>query len=143
MKLTIEDNPETIKRYGHLRPAPPWGSVRCSAKCPGTTRTCTRERGHRGPHVTHGTFRKVVAVWDSGAEGRSVEPTRSSRKLRRSRGGSAPRAPQADGWLGSLKAFWGALRRITPSMEEVLLIALGLTMAWFAVDTALRIMGWK
>jgi len=143
MKLTLEENPETIKRYGHLRPAPPWGSVRCSAKCPGTTRTCTREKGHRGPHAAHGSFRKVLAVWDSSAEGRSLEPARSARKLRGPRRREVPKAPGDEGFLASVKAVWKAIRRITPSMEEILLIALGLTMAWFAVDTALRIMGWK
>jgi hypothetical protein len=66
MKLTIKDNPEAIKRYGHIKPAPLWGSVRCAAKYPGSVRACTLERGHTGVHVAHGRFRRVVAVWDEG-----------------------------------------------------------------------------
>ena len=67
MRLTREEHPEAIKRYGHIKRARGWRVRPCAAKCPGTTRTCTRGEGHRGPHVAHGAFRKVVAVWDSDA----------------------------------------------------------------------------
>lgn len=64
MKLTVEQHPESIGRYGHVRPAR--GGKVCRQLCPGTTRTCSQPRGHHGPHVAHGLFRMVVAVWDLG-----------------------------------------------------------------------------
>ena len=59
-----ETHPEEIEKYEHIKPAPTFGPVRCFAKCPGTPRTCTLERGHAGPHVAHGFPKKVMAVWD-------------------------------------------------------------------------------
>jgi hypothetical protein len=64
MKLTIENDPETVRRYGYIKPAPRLGGRRCGARCPGTTRMCTLKREHRGPHVAHGRFKRVLAVWD-------------------------------------------------------------------------------
>ena len=71
MRLTVEHNREAIKRYRDVKLAPTWGTVRCRAKCPGTQRSCTLEVDHRGPHVAHGRFRKVVAVWDAGIKAQS------------------------------------------------------------------------
>ena len=140
MKLTVEENREAIRRYRHVKPAPIWGAVRCSARCPGTRRSCTLERGHRGPHVAHGRFKKVVAVWDAG-----IKVRKSEEKAKR-----AVRATARDGWDGglvaALVAFGGHVVRRAPTMEQVLLLILFLAMVGFAIDVALRIIaeasGW-
>jgi hypothetical protein len=75
MRLTLESNPESLKRYGHMKPARASGLVQlCSNPCPGTTRRCGLEKAHRGPHVAFGLFRKVVAVWDADAETHRPSP---------------------------------------------------------------------
>ena len=137
MKLTIEENRETIKRYGHIKPASRWGSVRCSAKCPGSSRTCTLEEGHRGPHVAHGKFNRVVAVWGEGVKVRKTEP-----KARRV-AGSTPGNPFREGGIAAaLGTFWNRLvRRLPFSIEEGFLLILALAMVGFALDWALRILG--
>ena len=136
MKLTVEENRETIKRYGHIKPAPIWGSVRCSARCLGPPRTCTLEEGHRGPHVAHGWFKKVLAVWDSGIKAR-----RSEEKAKRAVGAVARSGSRNVGLVAALKAFWRRVIRRAPPMEEALLLILALSMAGFAIDWALRILG--
>lgn len=136
MKITVEESPEAIKRYSHIRPSPK-GSMRCSALCPGTRRTCTLERGHRGLHVAHGRFKKVVAVWEG--PGRALEPrTRAKRATR-----ASPRRDLRDvGLVATVRAFWSRLvRRPQFSMEEVLLLVFALAMAGFVIDWALRILG--
>ena len=130
MRLTAERDPETIKRYGHIKPARGWGVHVCSARCPGTTRTCTLEAGHRGPHVAHGAFRKVVAVWDDGG----MEAHPSVQRLRSSLEGRAASGVRKDDRESSV-AFW---RQMVPShfsVEEaallaLLLVVLGLAFYW-------------
>jgi len=134
MKLTITDNRERIKRYGHVKPAPR-GSVRCLAKCPGTLHTCTLKRGHAGPHVAHGRFKKVVAVW----EGR-IDVPKLQKRAGRTAGARTRKGLRGGGLVPALKAFWGRLARRTPSLEEVFLLVLALSMAGFAIDWALRIL---
>lgn len=135
MRLTIEENPETIKRYSHIRPAFVWGSVRCSAWCPGTSRNCTLEKDHKGPHVAHGFFRNVVAVWDERSKVRKSEVS-ASRDLRE----VTPRGLRGKGLLSALMAFRGRIVRRAPSIEEVVFLVFALGMVWFAIDWALRIM---
>ncbi|MGW8267218.1 MAG: hypothetical protein ACWGSQ_12705 [Longimicrobiales bacterium] len=136
MKLTVEENPETIKRYGHLRPAPRWGAERCSARCPGTSRNCTLEAGHRGHHVAHGLFRRVVAVWDSGGQAEKAH-----RKGKRPGAAVVKPGVRAGGAAVALRAFWGRIRRSPPSLEGVFLFVLAVSMVGFALDWALRILG--
>lgn len=122
MKLTIEDHRETIKGYGHVKPAPMWGAVRCATRCPGAvSRICTLAVDHSGPHVAHGRFKKVVAVWDGGA----VVPSRS----------------RDEGPVSVFEALRGRLLGIMPSMEEGLLLILFLGMVGFVVDWTLRLLG--
>jgi len=64
MKILRETDPEAIKNYEHIKPAPTFGPIRCFAKCSGTNRTCTLSKGHTGSHVAHGFRKKVMAVWD-------------------------------------------------------------------------------
>ncbi|MGB1657818.1 MAG: hypothetical protein ACPHO4_10740, partial [Longimicrobiales bacterium] len=66
MRLTVEEHPEAIKRYAHLKPVRGFRARACYAGLPGTSRSCTRKTGHRGPHVAHGRFSRLLAVWDSG-----------------------------------------------------------------------------
>ena len=136
MKLTIEDNPEAIKRYRHIRPAPRAGTIPCSVGCPGTTRTCTQKRGHGGPHIAHGRFKRVEAVWDRGAQISSPRlPMKKVTKTlkERERGGS--------GFLAGLRSAWKAIVPKEHFIEEALLILFALGMVWFAIDWALRIIG--
>jgi hypothetical protein len=132
MKLNIEEDRETIKRYKHIRPAP-WGSVTCSARCPGTLRTCTLKRGHSGPHVAHGTLKKVVAVWDKDAKSEGEAKGAVS---------ALTRTP------GRSRGFFGALitlrNRVIPkphAVEAGLFLIFALAMVGFAIDWALRILG--
>lgn len=143
MRLTIEKDRERIKRYGHIRPAPAWGAGRCSAVCPGTSRTCTLEKGHRGPHVAHGLFRRVVAVWDAGIKNPATRTRGSAGRVRRVPPTVARREGRDTGLAASLRRLWGRISRRAPSMEGVLLVVLGLGMVWFAIETALRILGWR
>jgi hypothetical protein len=134
MKLTIEDNRDGIKRYRHIQPVARLGGPPCSVRCPGTQRTCTLKRGHSGPHVAHGVFRRVLAVWDAGATASG-----SGGKLKRV-GVGFPRGGQGKP-LGALEALRHFIVRRVPSLEEVVFLVLGLAMAGFAVDWALRILG--
>ena len=141
MKLTVEENPETTKRWDHIRPAPIWGGVRCSDKCPGSTRTCALAKNHKGPHVAHGVFNRVMAVWDAGVQNRGSNARRAVGRVRRAVGTDARSAPRDEGVMASLGRFWRRLSRLAPSMEGALLIILCLGMVLFAIDTALRILG--
>jgi hypothetical protein len=134
MKLTVEHDSETIGRYGHVRPAPIWGG-RCSARCPGSMRTCTLGRGHRGTHIAHGIFRKVLAVWDEDVEVRPSGDTTTRAAGDRARTGLRKRA------LVSLEALRDRVARLFTSVEEVSLLILFLAFVWFAIDWALRIIG--
>jgi len=134
MKLTLDKNRERIKRYSHIKPAPR-GSVRCFTKCPGTLHTCTLKKGHAGPHVSHGRLKRVVAVW----EGRVNAPTMPKR-VGRTVAATPRRDLRTRGLVPALKAFWGRVSRRTPSLEEVFLLVLALSMAGFAIDWALRIL---
>jgi hypothetical protein len=132
MKLTVEDNRETIKRYAHLKPAPAWGSNRCGAACPGSPRTCTLEGGHRGPHVAHGLFRRVVAVWDSGARTRTSDDR--SKGLVRA-------ASRNDAAQGGLVAALRTFRAVVPSMETGIYLFFFLIMVGFGLYFVLLILG--
>ena len=143
MRLTVEENRETIKRWGHIRPAPLWGSVRCSARCPGSARRCTRTKNHRGPHVAHGVFRRVVAVWDTGLKDPGSDARKLLKRARKAAGTSLQSAPRDQRGMAALGRFWRRAIRMAPSMEGALLIILCLGMVLFAIDAALRILGWR
>lgn len=64
--ITRKDNPEEINKYAHIKRGPMF-SPHCFDKCPdGSLTTCSREKGHSGPHVAHVGFFKpyVSVVWD-------------------------------------------------------------------------------
>lgn len=136
MKLTLEDSPERLKRFSHIKPAPKRRSVLCEVKCPGTLRTCTRERGHSGPHVAHGRFKRVVAAWESG-----VDVTKFDGRARR----PVPPPVRAPDQGGQAKVAWKAFRewavRRWERLDELLLFILAMSMAGFAIDWFLRAVG--
>lgn len=108
--------------------------TRCGRVCPGTSYTCTRERGHRGPHVAHGLLGRLRAVWDAPA-GRPEEPSRktgpSSRAPRR-RG--RPVGLRKEGSKSFLESAGKALKFLDEHGEEIALIVFFLAFVWFAVD---------
>jgi len=136
MKFTIEENREELNRYRHIRPATLLGSVPCSARCPGTLRTCTQKKGHTGPHVAHGMFRRVVAVWYQG-----IEAQQSKEKVKRAVGGIARNVSRDRGLVVALKAFWSQVIRRPRDMDEVLLFIFGISMAGFAIHWILLAFG--
>lgn len=90
MLLTAEEHPEAIKRYAHVARAGGWGGSECSARLDGTTRSCTRQRGHSGPHVAHGSWRKILAVWDEASGRRRAASRKLAEPVARKR---SPRKP--------------------------------------------------
>jgi hypothetical protein len=129
MRLTVEENPETIKRYAHLRPAPLWGSVRCGVRCPGTSRSCTLEKGHRGPHAAHGLFKRVVAVWDAGFP------------VGRPEGIAVDRAERDAFEEGGAVAAWRAFRNVVPDMESGIYLTFFVAFVGFVIYWLLLILG--
>jgi len=117
VRITVEQDRETIKRYGHIRPAPVWGGGRCGARCPGTSRACTLERSHRGLHVAHGMFAEVVAVWDTDTEARRWGQDPPSR----------------------FRPFRSRMDGASASLGDVALLIMLLGFLAFAVDWFLRI----
>lgn len=73
MRLTREEHPESLKRYRHIKRSGRGQKV-CYQLCPGSARTCGRQKGHRGPHAAFGLFRRVLAVWDVGGSEASAPP---------------------------------------------------------------------
>lgn len=138
MKLTVENHREAIKRYGHVKPARGWRAETCGARCPGTTRSCTRPTGHHGPHVAHGMLRRVVAVWDSGP------PSASPRTPERRAGAPAPRprrrvatrAPQPFDLRG---AFQDLAARAIASADQIAFIILFIVFVKFAIDVLMTL----
>jgi len=64
--IRLKDNPDEIKKYANIKRGPIF-SPHCFDNCPDNNlTTCSREKGHLGPHVAHvGFFKPYVAVvWD-------------------------------------------------------------------------------
>jgi hypothetical protein len=136
MRLTAKDDPETIKRYSHVRPASRRGSGRCAVGCSGTAHTCTREAGHSGPHVAHGGLRRILAVWDEGGAARASSESRRRARESRGQGGLPSRRTES-----LLKRAAQRFVRTFSSIEEVSLFILFVAFVIFAVDWLLRILG--
>lgn len=136
MRLTVEEDRDTIQRYAHIKPAPVWTRTLCGVTCPGTTRKCTLKTQHRGPHVAHGAFQRVLAVWNVRSETGTV--------AKRPRNAVAPRVHR-EVWTGSLVGIVGGtvkrLFRALSSVEEAAMLILLLGFLWFAADWFLRILG--
>lgn len=134
MRLTIEENPEAIKRFAHIKPGPKRGGPVCAAQCPGTIRTCTLVRGHAGIHVSHGRFGKILAVWDK--KTKAQMPVRSTQRRLK------PPGPGSSRTVG----FWDTLNRIRKQIlwrELILEEGFFLVLALFIVVYFLgAILGW-
>jgi hypothetical protein len=114
MKLTVRENREAIRRYGHIKPAPRLGAARCSASCPGTKRTCTLERSGIRVQEPEGKAKRAASAIQ--------------------RGGSWDKGP-----IANLAAFGRGILRRVPPMEETLFIVFFVAMVGFFIDWALRI----
>lgn len=143
MRLTAKENPETIKRYSHIKPARGRRTETCSATLAGTRRRCTLERGHRGVHVAHGRFRKVVAVWDEGSEagrgsGRAKRKNRpKGKKLTpRIRQGLQGREP-----AGIMKALRERALSLVTDVENLIFLVMFLAFLGFAIHWVLLFTG--
>ena len=144
MKFTVEENREAIKRYRHIKPGNGRKTRLCSTTCPGTARTCSRTKGHRGPHVAFGFWRNVVAVWDSGtgaqasAESLSRISTSKEGRVQRTERPVGLRTKTPVGLLESVKDFiLGAFS----SVEEIAFIILFIAFLKFSFDWIMLIMG--
>lgn len=134
MRLTVETDPESIKRYGHVKPARGIGVRTCGAKLPGTARACTLARHHRGPHVAHGALGRVLAVWDPerGAVARArTNPTK----------GSARDVREAGDPAGPGELVRRVLARVDLSVEGFALIVLFVALVAFVIHWLLMIVG--
>lgn len=136
MRLTVEDHGKAIKRYSHVKPARGSKARLCSALCAGTRRTCTLEKGHRGPHVAHGLFKRVVAVWESETGARiSKEPVRPPARAK-PRGGVRPGKPiglRAQKPVGMLEALWERVVGTIGSVEQIAFLIFFLAFVGFAI----------
>lgn len=140
MRLTVEEHRESLKRFGHVKSARR-GAPACSVRCPGSTRCCTRERGHSGPHITRGFLNRLLAAWDSGA---AAEPsTQGKQDMRPSHAVHRPKKRPIGlplrrplGVLGTIRTF---LAHATGSMEEIVWLLFALAFVGFAVGAVLLI----
>lgn len=136
MKLTAGKDRERIKRYSHVKRARGWGVEVCSAMCPGTAYACSREKGHRGAHVSHGWLGRVVAVWDAGV-GPHASPERMRSALRARQGGDLrTRSPE-----GSLSRILSGLGRLFSSVDHIAFLILLLAFIGFAIQWILMVRG--
>lgn len=120
-----------LKRYTHIKPAPAWKG-RCGRTCPRTGRSCSREAGHRGPHVSHGLLRRVLAVWEGTGSASTAPPRRPS--------GRKPVGLRTKGSKGLLERLGSAARFLDAHAEEIALAVFFLAFVWFALDWLLIIM---
>lgn len=141
MRLTIEEHPQAVKRYGHIRPARAASTNACGAACPGEIgRTCTRPKGHRGPHVAHGWFRRILAVWDTSSWPRTREAPTSGPEAPARRG--VPKRPVGLPWSsarGSPEAVRDLVVRTLSSWDQIAFIVLFIIMVKFAIDVLLSL----
>ena len=143
MRLTVEEHRQAVRRYGHIKPARSRAG-RCRAGCPGTARKCTLAMGHTGPHVAHGWFRRVVAVWDSGAKAHSSRSPKTSASEDMAPSRSPRRQPiglPADRPQGVLKPIWKRVLEVVPSVDTLVFLVLFLGFVGFAVQWFLLMFG--
>ena len=134
MHLTRKRDGARIDRFAHLERAGRVGR-RCGAEEPEAVRTCTRPRDHRGPHAAHGTFGRVLAVWEPDA--RELRPSSEALSNRAAaRGDRMARGGDAPGLLARLSA---RAARIVSSPEELAMVVLFLGLVAWGVSVAWRI----
>ena len=136
MRLTFAEDRETIRRYSHIKPARGWKTKACSKTCRGTAHTCTLAKDHRGPHVAHGLFKKVVAVWYSGTEAQAPGEAVSRASGARARSGRRNRRQ-----VGTLEALRGHFVSTISSLDELVFLIFFLAFVGFAIHWFLLILG--
>ena len=136
MRLTLEQDRETIKRYSHIKPARGWRTKLCSTMCRGTAHTCTLAKDHRGPHVAHGLFKKVIAVWDSGTEDRA-----SGEVVSLASGGRGRSGLLTSRKVGILQSLRDRVASTVSSVDELVFLLLFLAFVAFAIQWLLLILG--
>jgi hypothetical protein len=144
MRLTVEDHREAIKRYSHVRPARGSKAGLCSTLCPGTRRTCTLGKGHRGPHVAHGLFKRVVAVWESETGARVSKESIKRAARAKSRSGVRTGRPiglRTGRPVGILGALWERVLGTIGSVEQIAFLVFFLAFVGFAIHWFLLILG--
>jgi len=134
MRLTVETDPESVKRYRHVKPARGLGVRTCGAKLTGSARACTLARHHRGPHVSHGSLGKVLAVWDA-------DTAAISRPRPRPTGGSAREVREGGELAGPYALLRRVFARIDLSVEAVAFIVLFVALVAFVIEWLLMIVG--
>ncbi|RMH18460.1 MAG: hypothetical protein D6701_06290 [Gemmatimonadetes bacterium] len=148
MRLTVEEHSEAVRRYAHVGRARGLGARACGAPLPATGRRCSRDRGHGGPHVAHGRFGRVLAVWDRSAVTRTPDRIATSEELRASRRPTRrKKAPARPTSAASSSREAGLARRVgawvrahVSSFEEALFLVMFLAFAVFAVQWALLLL---
>lgn len=63
MQLLRERDREEIRKYEGIKSAGLF-NLACGDPLSGTMRKCTRKALHTGPHMAHGIFGRIMAVWD-------------------------------------------------------------------------------
>lgn len=139
VKLTRDDNPETIRRYAHLRRGR--ASRQCAVELTGDRYTCTREQGHRGPHAAHGWFSRVVAVWTADT---LASPPDEPKRPRRDEGRSVRRGGRPVGLPTRSPSDVVARIRslvvgIFSSFDQIAFVLLFAVFVWFAIEVLLRL----
>lgn len=132
--MSIQDDRTHLARYHHIKPAPRWGAGRCGKLRSGTSYKCTRETGHRGPHVAHDWLRRVKAVWEADSAARRPVKAKKPRKPKK------PIGLRVRSGVG----LWGRVKKtakfVDEHAEEIALIAFFLAFVWFALDWLMIIM---
>lgn len=136
MKLTARNDSQRIKRYSHIKPARGWRVDVCGTSCPGTGHTCTREKSHRGPHVSHGWFGRVVAVWDADTAVRA-----STDRMRTALRASSRRELRKTPPAGTLSSLLSRVGRLVGSVDQVVFLILLLAFIGFAIQWFLLVRG--
>lgn len=86
--------------------------------------------------MAHGSFRKVVAVWDSGTR---AQP--AARTVHRGSGAKAPIGLRSRRPAGLVEALRALVARAVSSGEEIVLAICFLAFVWFAIEWVLLILG--
>ncbi len=134
MKLTRSEDGNAVDRYRHITPAPR-GAPTCSARLPGGRgRRCTLRRGHAGPHVAHGWFGRVAAVW-----GKETTHEKTEARALRASGALARRREREEKGIGLWRGLRDRYLRRIPSMEEAIFLILALAFVGFAIHWLLLI----
>ena len=142
MRLTVEEHSESLKRFRHINPARGWNTRACAAACPGSTRTCTREKGHSGLHAARGLLGKVLSVWDLGDHaGRPSRKVKADAGLpaRIRRGPKRPIGLRSRSPTGPVEALRNIISRAVSSMEELVWLVFFLAFVGFAIGGFLLI----